>query len=363
MENLKSKTSSYIKRVFNPPIFQGDLDRESYFEGWYYKLVARDESRRFAIIPGVSLDRKRGTSHAFIQTIDGDTAQTQYYELPLAEFKPSENAHDIRIGDSRFTGDVLELDIENDLGELRGSLSMANRVPWPRKLLAPGVMGWYSFVPFMECYHGLVSLDHDLAGTLIVNGESIDFTGGKGYTEKDWGTSFPDGYIWMQSNHFGSPQTSLMASIARIPWLGAHFTGYLVALLVEGELYRFTTYTGARLRDLSIERDVTRFQLQDHFFRVEIEASRSTQANSRDRENVVQLRSPNMGEMKGRIGEALTATISVRLFKRKRLSRDQLIFSGTGTSAGLEIETTQAQMEQTSRTRNPTLKRFFLFKS
>jgi hypothetical protein len=63
-------------------------------------------------------------------------------------------------------------------------------------------MGWYSYVPFMECYHGLISIDHKLQGSLQINGQEIDFTEGKGYAEKDWGTSFPEGYVWMQSNHF-----------------------------------------------------------------------------------------------------------------------------------------------------------------
>ena len=28
-----------------------------------------------------------------------------------------------------------------------------------------GIMGWYRFVPFMQCYHGVVSLNHKLNGT------------------------------------------------------------------------------------------------------------------------------------------------------------------------------------------------------
>ncbi|MEZ4893124.1 MAG: tocopherol cyclase family protein [Saprospiraceae bacterium] len=39
---------------------------------------------------------------------------------------------------------------------------------------------------------------------LTINGEELDFTGGKGYMEKDWGRSFPSAYFWMQTNHFRS---------------------------------------------------------------------------------------------------------------------------------------------------------------
>ena len=56
----------------------------------------------------------------------------------------------------------------------------------------PGVMGPFSFVPFMECYHGVVNIDHKISGSLMINNEEIDFTDGYGYIEKDWGKSFPN---------------------------------------------------------------------------------------------------------------------------------------------------------------------------
>ena len=51
-------------------------------------------------------------------------------------------------------------------------------------------MGPFSFVPLMECYHGILSMNHSLKGTLSFQGENLLFTGGKGYIEKDWGHSF-----------------------------------------------------------------------------------------------------------------------------------------------------------------------------
>jgi hypothetical protein len=56
--------------------------------------------------------------------------------------------------------------------------------------------GWYSFMRFMECYHGIIVVDADAEGT--VNGEFR--SGERFYLEKDWGTSFPRSWIWLQSN-------------------------------------------------------------------------------------------------------------------------------------------------------------------
>ena len=63
----------------------------------------------------------------------------------------------------------------------------------------------------MECNHGLVSFDHSLEGTMAIDGREVDFEGGRGYTEKDWGKAFPAGYVWMQTNHFERSGTSFVA--------------------------------------------------------------------------------------------------------------------------------------------------------
>ena len=49
-----------------------------------------------------------------------------------------------------------------------------------------------------------------------IDGKTIDFTNGIGYIEKDWGKSFPNSWIWMQTNHFKYHNASLMASLSSI---------------------------------------------------------------------------------------------------------------------------------------------------
>lgn len=82
-----------------------------------------------------------------------------------------------------------------------------------RHALSPGVMGPFRFAPFMECYHGVLSLDHSVDGTLEVDGERISYEGGRGYTEKDWGRSFPSAWVWVQSNDFGRTGVSLRGTV------------------------------------------------------------------------------------------------------------------------------------------------------
>jgi hypothetical protein len=164
-------------RLYNPEVFQGSLRKKRYFEGWYFKHVTRDQSHTISIIPGVSL--AENDSHSFIQILDGYSGTGSYVRYPPDEFAWDRKSMMIRIGSSEFTGDHAILNVENDTLKLKGRIEYDNMVKYPKTLLSPGIMGWYSFVPFMECKHGIVSVIHDLSGTISIDGDNIDFNGGR----------------------------------------------------------------------------------------------------------------------------------------------------------------------------------------
>jgi len=110
----------------------------------------------------------------------------------------------------------------------------------------------------MECFHGIVSFGHGLAGELSVEGEQRSFDAAAATSRKDWGKAFPAGYVWMASNHIDAPDgsdtgASFIGSVAIIPWLGGSFRGFIVGLKHSGKLHRWTTYTRARERRLEID--------------------------------------------------------------------------------------------------------------
>jgi hypothetical protein len=72
-------------RLYNPELFQGNLRKKHYFEGWYFKHVTRDLSNTFSVIPGISL--AENDTHAFIQIMNGYTGKTDYIRYPIEEFR------------------------------------------------------------------------------------------------------------------------------------------------------------------------------------------------------------------------------------------------------------------------------------
>jgi hypothetical protein len=186
-------------------------------------------------------------------------------------------------------------------------------------------MGPYSFVPFMECYHGILSMNHTISGIISHNGIDISFDGGKGYMEKDWGHSFPKAYIWMQSNHFSKPNISIKSSIAIIPWLKSSFIGHIAGILIDDKLIEFTTYNGTKVNSCEITKKNVVIEMENKSYKLNINAYR---------EKATTLAAPISGFMNGRIDESMNAKINVRLFNKKTKKN---IFEDIGYSAGIEV--------------------------
>ena len=191
-------------------------------------------------------------AHAFVQVLEGVSGTAAYHRFPVEQFSASPPALDIQVGENHFDGSGLTLNLDRPEGQSHGSIQLGPLNPWPVTLLSPGIMGWYAWVPGMECYHGVLSFDHELQGTLTLDGKRMDFSGGRGYIEKDWGQSFPSAWVWFQSNHFKDARACITASVAIIPWQRRSFRGFIAGLWLEGKLHRFATYSGARIESLEI---------------------------------------------------------------------------------------------------------------
>ncbi|HWS01713.1 MAG TPA: tocopherol cyclase family protein, partial [Prolixibacteraceae bacterium] len=270
-----------LRSLFNPDQFQGTGKKRRYFEGWYFKVVNASKTEAYAIIPGIAIDED-GRKQAFIQVLDGKRQTAVYHKFDFNSFIPSDTEFKISIGNNSFTRDNLDINLPG----IAGRLEFSSLVPWPKPWYSPGIMGPYSFVPFMECYHGIVSLNHSISGELLTGDRVLDFNQGRGYTEKDWGRSFPSAYIWMQSNHFSLPGISVKASVARIPWIRNAFTGFIAGVWLHDRLIQFTTYNGTKLRKLQIDHLRAELVLENRKHQLEIIAAR---------ESATSLASPIMG--------------------------------------------------------------------
>jgi tocopherol cyclase len=309
-----------IQALFNAEQYHGWGKTKRYFEGWYYKVVNEKEDRAFAFIPGIAMD-ENGIQQAFIQVLDGKKRTAEYHKFDSKEFVPKSGIFQVNIANNCFTRDTIQL----DLSKVSGQLRFKNQVLWPSSWYSPGIMGPFSFVPFMECYHGILSMDHSIEGQLVIEDEVIDFTKGRGYIEKDWGHSFPSGYIWMQTNHFSQSGISLKASVAKIPWMRSSFVGFIAGVWLQDRLIEFTTYNFTKLRKSFADKKKVELVMENTKHRLEILAHREASTG---------LASPISGFMDGRIEESMTTKIEVQLYDKKS---KKLLLDDVGRNTCLEV--------------------------
>lgn len=132
----------------------------------------------------------------------------------------------------------------------------------------------------------------------------------------------------MQTNHFDEDDLSIFGSIAKVPWLGNYFTGYLFGLFHNKQLYQFTTYNGAKIEKLQVTDDKIKIRIVKEPLELQIDASR---------DEGVDLPAPKLGEMTAKkVNESLRSRINIKLFKKNNKEK-VLILSGTGRNAGLEF--------------------------
>jgi hypothetical protein len=303
-----------MMNIWHPENFHGNK-KNKFFEGWYFKQTSSQKDYVFAVIPGVSIGED---SHAFIQIIDNRNF-SKYYRFKFEDFRFSNNPFSVSIDKNYFSLESLSLETEY----IKANLYFRELKPWPVKLLSPGAMGFFGFFKFLECYHGILSFNHMVTGNVVVKGKNIDFENGNGYIEKDWGKSFPKSWIWASSNNFDNSDASFTLSIANVPFGRSYFVGFIIGFYLNGMIYQFTTYNGARIFNLRIEDNAIYLRVERGKLSIDIKMSKGAGSF---------LLAPRNGDMVGRIEESLNSNIEVTL-----RSNGSVLYAGKGINAGLEV--------------------------
>jgi tocopherol cyclase len=156
-----------------------------------------------------------------------------------------------------------------------------------------------------------------------MNNNAVDFDGGKGYIEKDWGTSFPEAWLWIQANNFIDRNTSFTFSVAKIPWRGKFFVGFIAFLYYNKKFMLFSTYSNSLITEISHSAKSISLALKNHNMVLKIDAAKNTFG---------ELRAPESGDMSRRIKESIDSEVRLNLFDK----HNNLIYNDSSKRAGLE---------------------------
>ena len=118
---------------------------------------------------------------------------------------------------------------------------------------------------------------------------------------------------------------SIKSSVAKIPWLGSSFIGFIAGVWLHDRLIEFTTYNFTRLRKSFADEKKVELVYENRKHRLDIFAKRKAATS---------LASPILGFMDGRVEESMTAEIEVQLYDKKN---KKFLLNDVGRNAGLEV--------------------------
>ena len=220
-----------------------------------------------------------------------------------------------RIGRNVFSENGISIDIRTRELKMKGKL-----VYGKFSQLSGDIMGPFRWIPLMQCRHEIISMRHNVAGTLKINGEQLHFGKGIGYIEKDRGTSFPDQYVWTQCSRGAGGRLHLMAAAATIPVGPFSFAGTIAEIWYGRRHYRLATYCGARVK----ERTEKRIVIEQKQIKFEAQLQQN---------HPQKLLAPQLGAMGRGIYEHAACTVRYRLFVN-----GDLLFDEICTPAGFEAD-------------------------
>lgn len=204
---------------------------KNYFEGWYFKHQNEDEAIAFIL----ACHKKNHQYQYSLQIITPHLSKM--IDLSNQVFQYDQEHFHIAFDRHFFSDTGILLDIDNVQANIKYSTMHPLKYP---------MMGPFSFVPFMQCRHDVLSTHHSIQGYVSIDDQIIDLNNGTGYIEKDWGYSFPSDYLWTQVVDL-KKDISIMIAIATIPILNFSFTGCIAFIYFAGKEYRLATYLGVRI--------------------------------------------------------------------------------------------------------------------
>ncbi|MER2064217.1 MAG: tocopherol cyclase family protein, partial [Alkalibacterium sp.] len=225
--------------------FKGTDAKAPYFEGWYVKATDPEQDFTLALIPGIALFNDEESFVQYNLFYKGKTLSGKI-TFPVEDFTVVNEPYSILMPRFVLSENGVKAHLNDEKNDLLVDLTFGDFLPLEQSIYLPSIMGPFEYIK-MPCSHDVVSMQHIVSGTVVINGEKISLSKGKGYIEKDRGSTFPSEYVWAQTNTFNeNSNVSFFLSVAAIDLKLVDFTGNIAVFHDGTKEHRFATYLGSR---------------------------------------------------------------------------------------------------------------------
>lgn len=220
---------------------------KSQFEEWYFKIL--DANQENVIIGNIHVNKSHEMSKGICTISYEFNESKKNVTTPLAQIETSKMTllwEKNSIGKER-----VQIDIEDKNTVIRGEVSIEQVVDAHQSLLKPGVMGYYRYLPFLEFYEEIIVLHGKVKGVIEYDHIPVDFTGGTYYLQRQWGSKYPNVWLWAECNHFKKKKNiSLSLGIARIKLWFNYYTAFSIPVYYNNKVEVFSNYNGGQIAKL-----------------------------------------------------------------------------------------------------------------
>jgi tocopherol cyclase len=293
--------------IYKPTTLRGHLERNNYFEGWFQKIYSKELNASIVIIYGYATQNTTDKT-GFIQILlPKKTPEIIYFNRNEISFHPKE--HIVRMGENLLTTESIQI----HTNDIHMFLKLTNnQVTQTFK----NSMGYYYFVPHLPCYHSVLNAAHQVSGEIQLKEARYVLNNENGYLEKNWGTSFPESYIWLHAVDPLDAKVSMLFSIAEIKWLGIKFLKHVGHFCFDDKQIDLRSLNNFAFTYQRPSKDNYQIQIKSSTLQIEISIALG---------NNILFKGPQGGKLSNDIIHFIDADIQIRLSENNKTRTFHLV--------------------------------------
>ncbi len=225
----------------------------SYFEGWYFRVTLPEIAQTFAFMYSIE-DPIGGQSNSggAVQILGIDEEYLSRSFPDVKQFRTSYNSLELEHWrETKKEGYKVTASLNQGCiyaprhqQYCRWEYQVQPLYGWGNpRLTQQATAGWLSYLPVFDPGWQIL-MAHGLAtGWLEWQGRKYDFTDAPAYCEKNWGTSFPKKWFWINCNSFTHEYNlalTAVGAVRQVLWweelvgmIGIHYQGQFIEFVPE----------------------------------------------------------------------------------------------------------------------------------
>ncbi len=234
----------------------GRIDRDDWYEWWYYKVVVPETDQAYYFVYGVvnpwdtrSPNPANESSRSYVGFGDFSAKVIGENKFGTEAFSAAYDRTFIQVGDNTATDQEISGAIEDTQVSAKWHLNLSR--DWSFNAMGWGMFqNWVSNIYWYPAQASAAMTGWIETGKPGEPSRRIELDHAPAYQDRNWGRSFPKWWTWLVSNHFKNSPGTVLASGGGRPKIFNEvelISAVVVGLKHEGKEYSFRPNDGDKI--------------------------------------------------------------------------------------------------------------------